>query len=189
MARSPLILFADNDPDFLATRKEFLEREGYDVAVAHNTVEARRALDRNDVQLAILDIRLLDDDDEKDISGLALAKVSAHQGVPKIILTNYPSYAAVRESLKPDINGLSPVVAFLSKQEGPDAMLAAVGDALDASRRLRPSLLRLFLPLIMLLAIVLSGVFAVVSYDPRWLVVTAGLAIFYAVSTWWFASE
>lgn len=53
-----IILFADNDRDFRETRTAFLEREGYKVLPAANPTEARRSLEQDGVDLAILDIRL-----------------------------------------------------------------------------------------------------------------------------------
>jgi DNA-binding NtrC family response regulator len=119
------ILFADNHPDFSKARVEMLEAEGYRVILAANPTEARRLLEKNGIDLAILDIRLLDDDDEKDTSGLTLAKEVAPT-VPKIILTDYPSVDAVREALKPQLHGLPPAVDFLEKRAGIEAMLASV---------------------------------------------------------------
>jgi DNA-binding NtrC family response regulator len=127
------ILFADNDPDFLATRKEFLEQEGYFVIPAQTTVEAERVLDQGNVDLAILDLRLVDDDDEKDISGLTLAKALAYRDIPKIILTGFPSHEVVRGALREGLDSLRPVVDLLAKEEGPQAMLTAVSQALSAS--------------------------------------------------------
>lgn len=80
------ILFADNDPDFLETRSGFLKEEGYEVVMASSPTDARRKLEQGGIDLAILDVRLTNDDDEKDTSGLALAKAIGH-AVPKIILT------------------------------------------------------------------------------------------------------
>lgn len=121
----PTILFADNHPDFSKARVEILEAEGYQVISAANPTETRRLLEKNSIDLAILDIRLLDDDDEKDTSGLTIAKEVA-PAVPKIILTDYPSVEAVREALKPQFHGLPPAVDFLEKKAGPEAMLASV---------------------------------------------------------------
>jgi len=119
------ILFADNDPDFLNTRAEFLEQEGYLVVPAINPTEARRRLEAGGIDLAILDIRLVNDDDEKDTSGLTLAKEVA-RSVPKIILTGFPSYEYVRETLAPQVDGLPVAVDFVAKQEGPEALLSAI---------------------------------------------------------------
>jgi DNA-binding response OmpR family regulator len=125
------ILFADNDPDFLQTRGEFLEQEDYRVIPAADPTEARRLLEQGRIDLAILDIRLQNDDDEKDTSGLTLAKAPLYRLVPKIILTNFPTYQAVREALGPALDGLPPAVAFLGKREGPEAMIRAVEQAIE----------------------------------------------------------
>jgi DNA-binding NtrC family response regulator len=119
------ILFADNDANFLKTRSEFLEHESYRVIPATDPIEARQALERGGIDLAILDIRLRDDDDEKDTSGLTLAK-EVSCPVPKIILTAFPSVDAVREALKPQLSGLPAATDFVSKREGPEALIAAV---------------------------------------------------------------
>jgi CheY-like chemotaxis protein len=125
-----IILFADNDSDFLRTRVEFLEQEGYHVIPALNLTEARRVLERDGIDLAILDIRLEDDDDEKDVSGLILAKEVA-RSVPKIILTGFPSHKYVREALRPQLEGLPAAVDFVAKREGPETLLRAIRKALE----------------------------------------------------------
>jgi len=123
------ILFADNDPDFLKTRAEFLEQEGYLVIPADDPTEARRKLELGGIDLAIIDIRLVDDDDERDTSGLVLAKEVA-RSVPKIILTGFPSVDFVREALKLQLDGLPAAVDFVAKQERPETLLRAVRMAL-----------------------------------------------------------
>ena len=128
------ILFADNDSDFLKSRKEFLEQEGYHVIPAANPTEARRIVEQEQADLAILDIRLVKDEDEKDISGLTLAKDTA-RSIPKIILTGFPTYEAVREALGPDLEGLPPAVDFVAKQEGPEVLLRAIRKALKSESR------------------------------------------------------
>jgi hypothetical protein len=82
-------------------------------------------LELGGIDLAILDIRLTDDADEKDRSGLAIAREVAPL-VPKIILTAYPSYKFVREILQPRADALPPAVDFVAKQDGPEAMMASV---------------------------------------------------------------
>ena len=62
------VLFADNAPDFLNTRAEFLENAGYHVVKAYTLEEARQLLANAHIHLAILDIRMVDDDDERDVS-------------------------------------------------------------------------------------------------------------------------
>lgn len=128
------ILFADNDPDFLKTRSEFLEQHGYQVIPAAEPVEAKRIIEQGRVDLAILDLRLINDNDNKDFSGLSVAKES-FSSVPKIILTKFPTVKAVRETLGATLDGLSPGVDFVAKQEGPQALLTAVRKALKLSTR------------------------------------------------------
>jgi DNA-binding response OmpR family regulator len=134
------VLFVDNDQDFLNTRTEFLENAGYRVIKAASLDQARKFLSDALVHLAILDIRIVDDDDEKDISGLVLAKEPAYSLIPKIILTNFPSYQDVREVLKPALQGLPPAVDFLSKKDGPTIMIQAVHEAFDKYVRLNQDL-------------------------------------------------
>ena len=112
------VLLADNDADFLATRKEYLEREGYSVVPAQTTADAVRILDEGNISLAILDIRLVSDEDEKDLSGLMLAKATDYRGIPKIILTGFPSASVVRDALRLDADGWAAAAEFLDKKEG-----------------------------------------------------------------------
>ena len=139
------ILFADNDPDFLETRKESLEKAGYRVITATNPTEAKEALEQEQVDAAILDIRLKDDQDDRDMSGLTLAKGTAPT-IPKIILTAFPSYEKVREALGPGYEGKAAAVDFIAKQEGPEALLQALNVLELTSRRLelRANLMRSF---------------------------------------------
>jgi len=120
------ILFADNDSDFLDTRAEFLEQAGYRVLKAYTLAQARQLLAEARIHLAVLDIRMENDEDDKDVSGLTLAKDPAFRPIPKIILTGFPTYQAVREALGPALDGLPPAVDFLAKQEGPEAFIQAV---------------------------------------------------------------
>lgn len=122
------ILFADNDGKFLKQRKEFLEKEGYQVYAASRLTDARRMLEQESIDLAILDLRLENDNDEKDISGLTLAK-NSDSSIPKIILTRFPDYQAMREALGASVDGLPPVVDFIDKKEGTEALLQAVRKA------------------------------------------------------------
>lgn len=122
------ILFVDNDPNFLSVRSEFL-RQDYDIVEAHTLEEAKQQLQDNWIHLAILDIRILNDDDESDLSGLILAKNANFRTIPKIMLTGFPSYAYVREVMRFDQHGIPSAVDFLSKQEGPEAMIQTVNAA------------------------------------------------------------
>ena len=183
-----IILLADNDEDFLRTRAEFLEQENYQVVPATDPSQARRLLEQGGIDLAILDIRLRDDDDERDTSGLTLAKEVA-PSVPKIILTGFPSVDAVREALRARLDGLPAAVDLLAKIEGPEALVAAVRNALSAIegleikaelRRTRRDKVRQGSGMAAVVALILglgTGIVAVVTGDPHWLIATVFLAI------------
>ena len=123
------ILFVDNDPDFLSTRAEFLERAGYQVSKATSLADAERILRDGWAPLVILDVRMENDDDEKDISGFIFAKQEFHRAIHKIVLTNFPSY--IHQAL----DGIFQIVDFLGKQDGPQALISAIESAF--TRRVR----------------------------------------------------
>lgn len=122
------ILIADNDKDFLETRTEFLRKEGYHAIMVSSPSEARRIFDQERVDVAVIDVRLVNDDDEKDTSGIELAK-ELSRFVPVLLLTGYPSLEYARQTLKPQLGGLPIAYDFIIKQEGPEAMLTAVRNA------------------------------------------------------------
>lgn len=120
-----VILVADNLAEVRNSQKALLEREGYTVLLAANPQEAREILTSQHVDLAILDIRLEDDRDEKDISGLTLAQRTA-PSVPKILLTRYASVDTVRIALSPLADGGPAAIDYIAKDQGPEALLQAV---------------------------------------------------------------
>lgn len=134
------ILLADNDADFLETRAEFLSNAGYQVLKAGTLEEAQRILAEEYIHLAILDIRLVDDDDGKDVSGLMLAQDPAYQHITKIVFTNFPNYEDARASMRTSKSGPAPAVNYLAKKEGPGAMIREVREALKEHVRINPDL-------------------------------------------------
>lgn len=94
-----VVLLADNDKDFLSLLGEYLTDAGYAVIYAESVESARAALDHRRLHVAILDIRLTDDDNPEDISGIQLAQESAYADIPKIILTNHPTYQTAVKAL------------------------------------------------------------------------------------------
>jgi len=98
------ILIADNNKSFLKAFGDFLINNGYRIITAKDPDRARAILEKGNIDLAILDIRLLNDKDDLDKSGIELAKNSSRE-IPKIMLTGFPSWELVRESLGADIEG------------------------------------------------------------------------------------
>ncbi len=184
------ILMADNDPDFLETRREFLEKEGYEVLTASSPSEAQDKLQGEEISLAVVDIRLLNDDDEKDVSGLELAN-NVKRPLPMLILTGHPAVEYVRQALRFQANGNPIAHDFIAKEEGPTALLTAVRRALEIAERQNEkfvnstsstdgtTLYGRWRSLIASIAIILAlgtGILATVYGDPRWLIGTLVLA-------------
>lgn len=128
------ILLADDNIEFLATRAEWLEREGYRVIRASNPVEARKVLEVQVIDVAVLDLRLENGQDSNDLSGLTIAKEVA-RSVPKIILTAYPDLDTAQEALGIDLRGLPAAANFMSKDRGFADMLSAIDNALRLGKR------------------------------------------------------
>jgi DNA-binding NtrC family response regulator len=133
--KKPKILLADNEAEFLKTRQKILESEGYEVITASSPEEVEQHL-RKGVNLAIVDLRLIDDKDEADLSGLALIKKTA-AGVPKILLTGYPTVEVTRRALRPNIEGIPAAVDVISKYDPVDSFLRAVEQAMEKYVRIK----------------------------------------------------
>jgi len=119
MRYSRRILLIDNDPNYLATVREWLSLNDYHVYTASNLNDAKHILDTTSIQLIVTDLRVTDDSEERDLSGLHFARSIAPL-IPKIILTGYPSFDTMREALKVDqhIDVLPAAVDFVSKSGG-----------------------------------------------------------------------
>ncbi len=124
----PKILIADNVESVAKTYAEYLSLYGYQVRQVSTPEECQRVLEQERIHLAIFDLRMRDDQDEKDISGLTLAQQS-NPRIPKIILTAFPSWEMVRDSLRLNESGLPPAVDFASKLEGLPDLLQRVRNA------------------------------------------------------------
>lgn len=77
---------------------------------------------------------MANDGDDKDVSGLTLAKGPAYRPVPKIILTGFLTYQAVREALGPALDGLPLAVDLLGKQQGVGGEFPCRGGGLRPAR-------------------------------------------------------
>lgn len=134
MISKGIVLLADDNKKFLDVRRKFLEEAGYTVITAHNPEAADGILEGSKVDLAILDLRLKDDQDPLDKTGLELAMKFSQRAIPIIILTGFPTWEDAKVALGKDSNNLSPAIDYLSKNEGPDAMIQAVEWALENPR-------------------------------------------------------
>jgi predicted nucleotide-binding protein len=130
MANSKVILFADNDLDFLEVRALFLKQAGYQVVTATNPQETREKLEQGGIDLAIIDIRLDDNEKTYDESGLNIA-LESDRRIPKIILTAYPSFEYTRRAKrKGGSDSIRAAVNFLGKEEKGEVLLRAIEEGL-----------------------------------------------------------
>ncbi len=100
------ILVVDNDAGVRKTIREVLETKGLEVYVAQGSGQAllqtsRQMLSESRCHLALLDLRLLNDNDQADWSGFELASEIAQKypWVKTIFLTGYGSFELARKAL------------------------------------------------------------------------------------------
>ncbi len=120
-----LVLFADDDPDFVASLEEVLNRAGYSVAVAHSGDEALKIGMENDLAALILDLRM------PEINGLDVFLELKKKGrkVPTIIVTGYAEEeAAAIETLRQESAS-----GCLVKPFDPLKLLAAIEAAMESA--------------------------------------------------------
>jgi DNA-binding response OmpR family regulator len=127
------VLLIDNDPLYLETRKESLEEVGYFVLTAVSLEEARDILRRKYIHLAAIDVRMVNEESDRDTSGLKLARDPEFVDIVKIIVTGYDRDPDdVNDTLEPtpDRRTLPPAVRFLAKDEGLQQMVDRIGKAI-----------------------------------------------------------
>lgn len=109
------ILIIDDHKDILEELDKALKHRGHIPIVANSFIEGKQVLEdkKNPVDLAIIDVRLVDI--PRDKSGLDLARISP--AIPKIIITGYPTVQITREALKSN-DGTPLAVDFIPKGIG-----------------------------------------------------------------------
>lgn len=90
------LLIVDDDVDFAVSTSRALALEGVDCAVVHDGAEALARLDREVIEIALLDIRLRDEDGTE----LAARLRARHPQLIVIIMTAYASVDSAVASLK-----------------------------------------------------------------------------------------
>ena len=94
------ILLTDNSSEYRHSLLGFFELEGYSVDEAETIGEAISKLEKGGIQLAIVDLRLEDDDNPDDVSGLRVAKFASENNIPCIIVTAFPTVELARIALR-----------------------------------------------------------------------------------------
>jgi ActR/RegA family two-component response regulator len=119
------LLLAENSPEFLRSLGSLLELKDYEVVHAVTLEDAMEQLQSDPIDLALVDLRLTDDTDQFDVSGLAVAREAAKKGVPCVILTAFPSVETTRMALR-SLGEEPPVADYLPKASGPQAILDVI---------------------------------------------------------------
>jgi CheY-like chemotaxis protein len=128
-----VVLLVDNNELWLDETADCLQRNGYRVVKTTDQHQAGRILMGQHVDVVLIDLRLVNDNDRKDISGLTLAQEMSGP-IPKVIVTNYPADEVIVQALQPGPDGLAPAVRFVDKKMGSDAILKAVREAIRLPR-------------------------------------------------------
>ncbi len=135
IAAPPTILLADNKEDFRETWGEFLREEGYEVVMACSPAEATERIAQGGIDLAILDVRLEDDQNERDFSGLDVAKATP-LSIPVVMATNYPTTDIVKRSLRKRLNGGGFAAKFIYKREPEETLIEIVQSLVPAPAKM-----------------------------------------------------
>ena len=120
-----VILLADDDQRYRESLRRLLELEGYRAIEAASPEAAREKLETEQLDLALLDLRFIDHTDERDISGLTMARLATNKHVRCIVITAYDAAETARMALRS--RGGDPLAEdYVPKSDGPQAVLDAI---------------------------------------------------------------
>ncbi len=118
------IILVDDDADFAASVKDWLESNGFDVLVACDGVAGLALAIKEKPDLVILDVMMATDIEGIEISR-KIAEVPELKRVPVLMLTGVRKAKNLPFGLEPDANWL-PVRAVLEKPVPPDVLLREI---------------------------------------------------------------
>lgn len=130
----PTVLIADNNQNLLEDYTTLLRKRGFQVIPAASSGEAKRILEAGGIDVAVVDLRLHDDEDDKDVSGLILARDVA-PGVPKILLTGFPDVWHVCAAMRPGPGGLPAAFDVVEKQPELASLIESIENTLERARK------------------------------------------------------
>jgi DNA-binding response OmpR family regulator len=111
------VLVVDDDPHFCDSAQVLLTAIGYTVFTAHSVYEGRQIAREERVHVAVLDVRMSDNPNRDDVSGLELAK-ELDPLIVKIMLTGFPDPHMIRSAFLE-----AAAFTFVTKDECPDGLL------------------------------------------------------------------
>jgi len=112
------ILVVDDLRDWRVTLSGLLVDEGYDVQVADSSSRALEVLNTHPFDLAVVDMRL-DESDEENTEGLRLAAEIGKRwpAVKVVIITGYGTSEIMRQTLEPDAQGQRLAADYIPKTQ------------------------------------------------------------------------
>jgi CheY-like chemotaxis protein len=133
-----VVLFADNNDEICNVWGRNLKKAGYKVEFAKSPEEASKKLKEGDIDLAVLDVRLTDDNDTHDTSGITIAADLAFRHIPKIMLTGFkPSPENIRKLQELSAVELPSAVTWVDKGERPEKLLKIIPQVISLWPRLQ----------------------------------------------------
>ncbi|MFP4459238.1 MAG: response regulator transcription factor [Candidatus Zixiibacteriota bacterium] len=114
------ILVIDDDRDLVETTRIVLEKEGFDVATAHNRADGFDAVKEEKPELILLDVMMEEEDD-----GFVLAQKIRKEGIetPIIILSNINRISGMKYDKDDE---MVPVNDFLEKPIEPGKLIEKI---------------------------------------------------------------
>jgi DNA-binding response OmpR family regulator len=128
------ILLADNSTEYRHSLRDFLEMKGFSVGEVSTLNSALEILQTDQFDLVIIDIRMRDDNDPGDMSGLEIAKFASERNIPAIIVTAFPTVEMARLALRS--RGAEPFARdLISKSSSPQTLLNSIKGVLEHRHR------------------------------------------------------
>jgi len=132
------ILVVDNNEKYRTSLvKHVLEPEGYEVLTAENGRDANLRLGESLIHLAIVDVRLVNDKDSNDNSGLRVCQ-EMDPTIPRMIVSAFDDWKVVREAMKPVARRYRAADGFFHKEEDPSAILEGIRGVLREEYEIFP---------------------------------------------------
>ena len=129
------VLIADNNKNYLDQLGDYLGKAGYFVLKANSIDTAKIVRDENhQLDIAIIDHRLIDDNNEYDDSGLLLAKEMADEKIPTIILSQFQHYRFIRQAHGWFPRGTPEKITFVGKDEKHPTLLNVIQSLLKEQK-------------------------------------------------------
>ena len=119
------LLLADNNSEYRHSLRGLLELDDHIVEEAGSPDEAKGILESIEINLALVDLRLTDDTDAADFSGLEIAKLANKLHIPCIIITAFDTVEIARLALR-SRGAEAMAVDLVPKKLGPQAVLDAI---------------------------------------------------------------